>query len=80
MSSRQAAAIRLAKIRSQPQARAREVAVGAPVKKRGRRQPQAQDFQVTSDLPPSVPILDKELRAIEILLGRALQELLGNDK
>jgi hypothetical protein len=80
MSSRQGATVRLAKIRSRAQARARESAVGAPVKKRGRRQPEAEDFQVTSDLPPSVPILDKELRAIEILLGSALQELLGNDK
>lgn len=45
-------------------------------KKRGRRQPQAEDFQVALDLPPSPPILDRELRAIEVLLGRELQDLL----
>ena len=48
---------------------------GVP-KKRGRRQPQAEDFQVALDLPPSPPILDRELRAIEVLLGRELQDLL----
>lgn len=46
-------------------------------KKRGRRQPQAEDFQVALDLPPSPPILDRELRAIEVLLGRELQDLLA---
>ena len=46
------------------------------VKTRGRRQPQADDFEVVVDLPPSPPILDRELRAIEILLGRELQDLL----
>lgn len=46
-------------------------------KKRGRRQPQAEDFQPTLDLPPSPPILDRELRAIEVLLGRELQDLLA---
>ncbi len=46
-------------------------------KKRGRRQAQAEDFHVTLDLPPSPPILDRELRAIEILLGRELQDLLA---
>lgn len=46
-------------------------------KKRGRRQPQAEDFHVTLDLPPSPPIMDRELRAIEILLGRELQDLLA---
>jgi hypothetical protein len=45
-------------------------------KKRGRRQPQAEDFQVVLDLPPSAPILERELRAIEVLLGRELQDLL----
>jgi hypothetical protein len=48
-------------------------------KKRGRRQPQAEDFKVALDLPPSPPILDRELRAIEILLGRELQDLLAAD-
>ena len=46
-------------------------------KKRGRRQPQAEDSHVTLDLPPSPPIMDRELRAIEILLGRELQDLLA---
>lgn len=46
-------------------------------KKRGRRQPQSEDFQVALDLPPSPPILDRELRAIEVLLGRELQDLLA---
>lgn len=46
-------------------------------KKRGRRQPQAEDFQVALDLPPSPPILDRELRALEVLLGRELQDLLA---
>ncbi|MGY4598122.1 hypothetical protein ACVWXL_005868 [Bradyrhizobium sp. GM22.5] len=45
-------------------------------KKRGRRQPQTEDFQVALDLPPSPPILDRELRAIEVLLGPELQDLL----
>lgn len=48
-------------------------------KKRGRRQPQAENFQVAFDLPPLLPILDRELRAIEILLGRELQDLLAGD-
>jgi len=47
-------------------------------KTRGRRQPQAEDFQVTSAMPEPLPILDKELRAIEILLGNELLKLLGN--
>jgi hypothetical protein len=48
-------------------------------KKRGRRQPEAEDFQVFVDLPPSPPMLERELRAIEILLGRELQDLLAGD-
>ncbi|WP_156457179.1 hypothetical protein [Bradyrhizobium sp. CCH5-F6] len=48
-------------------------------KVRRRRQPHAEDFQVALDLPPSPPILDRELRAIEVLLGRELQELLASD-
>ena len=47
------------------------------VKKRGRRQPQGDDFHVVLDLPPSPPVLERELRAIEILLGRELQDLLA---
>lgn len=48
-------------------------------KTRGRRQPQAEDFSVTFDLPQSPPISDKELRAIEILLGEDLQKLLTDN-
>jgi hypothetical protein len=51
---------------------------GVP-KKRGRRQPLAEDYQVALDLPPSPPILERELRAIEVLLGRELQDLLARD-
>lgn len=46
-------------------------------KKRGRRQPHAEDFQVALDFPHSPPILDRELRAIEVLLGDELQDLLA---
>ncbi|MDU0953609.1 MAG: hypothetical protein E6614_00105 [Bradyrhizobium sp.] len=31
------------------------------------------------DLPPSPPIMDRELRAIEVLLGPELQDLLAGD-
>lgn len=48
-------------------------------KTRRRRQPQAEDFSVTFDLPQSPPISDKELRAIEILLGEELQKLLTDN-
>lgn len=47
--------------------------------KRGRRQPLAEEFQVALELPLSPPILDRELRAIEVLLGRELQDLLAGD-
>lgn len=68
-------------------ARATDRIVGRPVtkivsaapKRRGRRQPQADDFQVTCEMPQPLPILDKELRAIEILLGNELLDLLSND-
>ncbi|CAM5494974.1 hypothetical protein AFEL58S_03522 [Afipia felis] len=46
---------------------------------RGRYQPQAEDFRVTFESPEPLPISDKELRAIEILLGTALQDLLTED-
>ncbi len=48
-------------------------------KKCGPHQPQPGDFQVTLDMPQLVPILDRELRAIEILLGGELQDLLSNN-
>lgn len=49
-------------------------------KVRGRRQPQPEDFQVTAEMPRPLPILDKELRAIEILLCKELLDLIRNDK
>ncbi len=58
-----------------------EVAPGkfsAP-RRRGPRRPEAADFEVTLEMPQSVPILERELRAIEILLGAELQDLLGNE-
>lgn len=80
MSSRQTAALRLTKMRPRLPAHAWKAAKGCAAKKRGRRQPQAEDFQVTSELPQFLLILDKELRAIEILLGSELQELLSSDR
>jgi hypothetical protein len=47
-------------------------------KKRGRPQPQTENFQVVLDLPLAPPILERELRAIEVLLGRELQDLLAD--
>ena len=49
-----------------------------PTKKRGRRQPEAGDFQVSCELPHLPPISDKELRAVEILLGSELRDLLAD--
>lgn len=46
---------------------------------RGPAQPRAEDFQVTASLPAPLPILDRELRAIEILLGNDLKELLARN-
>jgi hypothetical protein len=57
-----------------------EVRIGAndrAATKRGRRQPQIDDFKAISELPQSVPILHRELHAIEMLLGRELLELLN---
>lgn len=48
------------------------------MKKRGRRQSEAGDFQVTCELPQPLPISDRELRAIEILLGSELRDLLAD--
>lgn len=47
-------------------------------KRRGRCQPQAEDFQVTFESPEPLLISEKELRAIEILLGNDLRDLLAN--
>ncbi|MCX7321283.1 MAG: hypothetical protein NT113_17980 [Hyphomicrobiales bacterium] len=77
MSSKPMAARSRPKLRT-PEADA-HVHVAAPqraAKKKGRRQPKADEFQVVVDLPLSPPIHDAELRAIEILLGRELQDLL----
>lgn len=57
----------------------RAVAPANTPKKRGPRQPLAEDFQAMVDLPQTLPILDRELRAIEILLGNDLRNLLGDD-
>jgi hypothetical protein len=46
---------------------------------RGPAQPRAGDFQVRAGLPAPLPILDRELRAIEILLGNDLNELLAGN-
>lgn len=53
--------------------------LSATRKTRGRRQPQAVDFRVTFESPEPLPISDKELRAIENLLGNELLDLLSND-
>jgi hypothetical protein len=34
------------------------------------------DYSVSSDLPESIPVTEHELRAVEMLLGRDLKELL----
>lgn len=47
-------------------------------KKRGRRQPEAGDFQMSCELPAPLPISDRELRAVEILLGSELLDLLAD--
>ena len=46
-------------------------------RKRGPRQPDAADFEVKLEMPLSVPILDRELRAIEVLLGAELADLVN---
>lgn len=78
MSSKPMAARSRIKLRTREAgAYAHTAAPHAVAKKRGRRQPQTEDFRVAFDLPPSPPILDRELRAIEVLLGRELQDLLA---
>jgi hypothetical protein len=47
------------------------------VRKRGRAAPQVSDYSVSSELPENVPISENELRALEILLGPELKELLA---
>jgi hypothetical protein len=46
------------------------------MRKRGRAPPQASDYSVSSELPENIPISENELRALEILLGPELKELL----
>jgi hypothetical protein len=48
------------------------------VRKRGRAAPQVCDYSVSSELPENMPISENELRALEILLGPELKELLAN--
>ena len=82
MSSKPVAARSRIKLRTRESSAYIHAAAAAPhgvSKKRGRRQPQAEDFQVALDLPLLPPILDRELRAIEVLLGRELQDLLAGD-
>lgn len=43
------------------------------------REKQASDYQIAFEGPTPLPITDKELRAIEVLLGRELQELLSDN-
>ncbi len=62
-----------------PAAKDRFAAPCSAPRKRGPRQPQPADLQVTFDIPQSVPILERELRAIEILLGDELRDLLNNN-
>jgi hypothetical protein len=46
---------------------------------RGPGRLQASDFTVKSNLPDELPILDAELRAIEMMLGAELKSLVGRD-
>lgn len=48
-------------------------------RKRGREQPRAADFLVTFGPLGPLPISERELRAIEILLGNDLKDLLADD-
>jgi hypothetical protein len=47
------------------------------VRKRGRAAPQVSDYSVSAQLPENIPISENELRALEILLGPELKELLA---
>jgi hypothetical protein len=84
MSSRQAASHRpLASTRRRVDDRIVEGQPSTPAHGRktlrGPAQPRAENFQVTAGLPAPLPILDRELRAIEILLGNDLKELLAGN-
>jgi len=47
------------------------------VRKRGRAAPQVSDYSVSAELPENIPISEDELRALEILLGIELKEMLA---
>jgi hypothetical protein len=55
----------------------RDCSAPGKMRKRGRAPPQASDYSVSSELPENVPISENELRALEILLGPELKELLA---
>ncbi len=77
MSSRRASLRKRAELRSRDAAPGESCTASAQSpKKRGPRQLQPGDFRVTIEMPHSVPILERELRAIEILLGAELQNVL----
>lgn len=79
MSSRRIAAHKGPDLRRRNAGANEHIVVPPAARKRGRRQPRAEDFQVTFVVPHPLPILDRELRAIEILLGSELQSLLRDD-
>lgn len=86
MSSRQAAS-RKSSALHRPSAPARDqIAANLPSTpscgRKPRRSPlpsRAKDFRVTFNLPSPLPVSDRELRAIEILLGSDLKELLAEN-
>jgi hypothetical protein len=86
MSSRQAASQRSAASRqrgARTDDRIVEVQPSAAARgrktRRGPAQPRTEDFLVTTSLPAPPLILDKELCAIEILLGDDLKEILAGN-
>jgi hypothetical protein len=46
-------------------------------RKRGRDASQASDYTVSTDISENVPVTEVELRALDILLGNDLKELLA---
>lgn len=78
MSSRRTAACKRRGLEAwSPGTRERVASPTNAPKTRGPRQPRAGDFQVTIEMPLTLPILDKELRAIEVMLNKELLNLLG---
>lgn len=83
MSSRRGAS-RKSSALHRPSAPARDQIANPPPTPNPGRKPQrspvpsrAEDFRVTVSLPSPLPVSDNELRAIEILLGGDLKELLA---